>query len=205
MRRAVGERRLPFRVLVRPALLAAAATGDSVILVRGGASYCEREVRRIVEHEVVGHAMPRAQAQCEELGLFALGTAGGSDDEEGRALLAELRAGCLGEHRKAELGCRHLAALAVREGADWVQTVRLLRSCGAGLERALTVAARVHRGGGLAREVVYLNALSRVVRAFDADPSIETWLERGRIAVGAVPLLEALGDPPELIRAPRAA
>jgi len=44
-----------------------------------------------------------------------------------------------------------------------------------------------------------------VVRAFDADPGIESWLERGRIAVSAVPLLRELGDPPELIRAPRAA
>jgi len=205
MRRAVGAHRLPFRVVVRSDLMAAAATGDGLIAVRAARRFRDWEVARIVEHEIVGHALPRARARREALGLFAVGTAGGSDDEEGRALLAELRGGHLCSRRKAELGRRHLAALAVRDGADWVQTVRLVRDRGATLEAALTIAARVHRGGGLAREGVYLLALSRVARAFDADPEAERWLERGRISVDAVPLLRELGEPPDLMRARDAA
>lgn len=205
MRKAVGELRLPFRVLVSRELLAAAATGEDVILVRAGARYRDWEVERIVQHEIVGHALPRARARSEALGLFALGTARGSDDEEGRALLAERRAGCLGARRRAELGRRHLAALSVRQGADWVETARQLRGQGASLDEALVVASRVHRGGGLGRELVYLVALSRVARAIEADPTVERWLERGRVAVDAVPVLRALGEPPEVLGESRAA
>jgi len=205
MRRAVGQRRLPFRVEVRADLLSAAATGDGVIVVRGGARYSVSEVARIVTHEIEGHALPRARARLERAGLFALGSAQGSDDEEGRALLLEERAGLLGPRRRAELGRRHLAALAVREGADFVETVRLILGQGAALEQAVGIGLRVHRGGGLAREIVYLTALSRVRRAFDTDPEAEGFLERGRIAVRAVPLLRELGEPPEVLTAPCAA
>lgn len=201
MRRAVGERRLPFRVVVHADLLSAAATGDGIIVVRGGARYRRFEVERIVRHEIEGHAMPRARAKAESSGLFSVGTAGGSDDEEGRALLLEQRSGCLSPERRAELGRRHLAALAVRDGADFVETVRLVRELGGDVEQAVLIATRVHRGGGLAREIVYLTALARVTRLLAPDPDAERWLERGRIALAEVPTLRQLGEPPELMRA----
>lgn len=201
MRRAVGEHRLPFRVVVHDDLLSAAATGDGIIVVRGGARYRRFDVERIVRHEIEGHALPRTRARSESSALFSVGTAGGSDDEEGRALLLEERSGCLGAERRAELGRRHLAAIAVRRAADFVETVRLLLGLGADVEQAVLIANRVHRGGGLAREIVYLTALARVGRLLVADPEAERWLERGRIAVGAVPVLRELGEPPELMRA----
>ena len=192
MRQAVGERRLPFRVVVRPDLVSLAATGDGVIVIRSGARLLGSESERIVRHEVDGHAMPRARAKRERLGIFAVGTAVGSDDEEGRALLIEQRAGCLGTERRAELGQRHLAALAVKRGANFVETVRLLRRLGTAIDPAIAISMRVHRGGGLAREIVYLTALARVTRHFAADPAAEDLLERGRIAVAAVPLLREI-------------
>lgn len=199
MRRAVGQRRLPFRVLLREDLPSAAATGDGVILVKAGARYRALDVERIVVHEIEGHALPRLRARHERLGLYRIGTAGGSDDEEGRALLLEQRGGYLDAARSAELGRRHLAALALRRGADYVETAQLLLDRGAALEDALRITSRVHRGGGLGRELVYLTALSRVGRAFERDGGLESFLERGRIAVGAARVLRDLGDPPELL------
>ncbi len=199
MRRAVGERRLPFRVLLSDDLPSAAATGDGVILVKAGARCRALDVRRIVLHEIEGHALPRLAARHERLGLFRIGTAGGSDDEEGRALLLEKRAGCMDAERRAELGRRHLAALSLRRGADYVETARLLLDRGTGLDEALRITSRVHRGGGLGRELVYLTALSRVERALSRDGALESWMERGRIAVAAARVLRDLGDPPELL------
>ena len=156
-------------------------------------------------HEIHGHALPRARPRHEPLGLFAVGTAGGSDDEEGRALLLERRAGCLGAHRRAELARRHLAATALRNGADFSETVRLLLATESSIDEALAIAARAHRGGGLGREIVYLTALARVGRILEVDPDVETWMERGRIAAHAVPILRTLGAPPDLFRVPDAA
>jgi hypothetical protein len=204
MQRRVGEERLAFRVLVRD-LMPGAATGDGAILVKRGGWYTARDGRRIVIHEVEGHALPRARAGREALGLFRLGTRGGLDDEEGRALLCEERAGVLDGERKRELGFRHLAALAVRDGADWVESVRMLLDLGAALPLAITIASRVHRGGGLAREIVYLPAFSRIRRGLAENPELERWLERGRVSLWAAAILSELGEPPDSIGTPRAA
>lgn len=205
LRRAVGLERLPFRVVASAELPCAAATGDGILLVRMGILLRPQDVRRIVLHEIEAHALPRTRARGERLGLYRIGTARGSDDEEGRALLLEERAGLLDAHRRAELGRRHLAALSVRQGADWVETVELLLELGTELAPALDLASRAHRGGGLGREVVYLTAFLRVRRAVSRDPGVESWMRRGRIAVDAIPALSELGEPPELLSAKNAA
>ncbi len=194
--RVLGGERLAFRVRAIPELASVAATGDGVILVRTGWRGRPRDVERIAVHEVYGHALPRHRARVAQSGLFRIGTAGGSDDEEGRALLLERRAGLLDDHRRAELGRRHLAAVSVGQGASFVETGELLLSMGTPLDDALRIAARVHRGGGLAREIVYLPALSRVETALAPEPELERWLERGRIGVDAARVLSRLGDPP---------
>jgi hypothetical protein len=199
LRRAVGIHRLPFRVVISAELPCAAATGDGVLLVRAGVWHSPPEVRRITLHEIEAHAMPRMRARGESLGLYRVGTARGSDDEEGRALILEERAGLLDARRKHQLARRHRATIALRHGADWVETVRLLRRLGASLAEAIDLACRAHRGGGLGREIVYLTARARVLRALERDPEIESWMARGRISVDAAPILRSLGKPPEHI------
>jgi hypothetical protein len=205
LRRAVGEQRLAFRVVASAELPCAAATGDGILLVRMGVLHTRREVRRIVLHELEAHALPRFRARAERLGLFRVATARGADDEEGRALLLEERAGFMDARRRAQLGRRHLAALAVRRGAGWVETVELLLEVGAPLAEALDLAARAHRGGGLGREVVYLTSLVRVRRALADDPTLESWMQRGRISIDAAPILRDLGEPPDALEVRSAA
>jgi len=195
--RMLGAERLAFRVDAIAELASVAATGDGVILVRAGWRGRPRDVKRVAVHEVYGHALPRHRARGARFGLYRTGTAGGSDDEEGRALLLERRAGLMDAHRRAELGRRHLAAVSVGQGASFVETGELLLAMGTPLEEALRITARVHRGGGLAREIVYLPALSRVRTALAEEPELERWLERGRIGVEAARRLARLGDPPD--------
>lgn len=190
----VGQLRLPVRVVSSPSLASAAATGDGIIVVREGTTHSERAARRIALHEVHGHAMPRVRARAEVLGLFSAGTRSGSDDEEGRALLVEERHGLMDNQRRRELGLRHLAARAVRAGADWVDIVHFAKAHGARTLDAVRIATRVHRGGGLARELVYLPALGRVRAAFESDATIESWLERGRIGVETVPAMRHVAE-----------
>lgn len=192
MRREIGALRLPVRVEVRMALTSAAASADGVVVVRGGVYHCPMESERIVLHEIAGHILPRARSARAGGGLLRIGTAGASADEEGRALLLERRAGLLGPTRRRALAHRHLAATAVRAGADWVETVRAVLDRGATRTEAIDVSIRAHRGGGLAREAVYLSALSRVSEAFAADPELEVWLENGRTSVDAARQLRAV-------------
>jgi hypothetical protein len=191
MRQELGSRRLPLRVVVNDNLASLAATGDGFVQVIAGRPLLRRDVERTVLHEIEGHVEPRMAATAARLGIFALGTARGSDDQEGRALALERSAGFLDFGRRREIALRHVAARSVEAGADFVATARLLIERGAALETALHIAARVHRGGGLGRETVYLPALLRVEAALEEDRGIDHVLRRGRVAVDAAPALRA--------------
>jgi hypothetical protein len=196
----VGKRRLAIRVVVQAGMASLAATGDGVILVAQNKWLGPRAVERTVLHEIEGHALPRARAARAPIGLFAVGTARGIDDQEGRAIGIEESAGYLDRARKFELGCRHLAARATHDGADFVEVVSLLRKRHASVEDALRIAARVQRGGqnggGLAREVVYLASRCKVVRLTTKHgPKIEEVMRGGRVAADvALALDQALRD-----------
>lgn len=192
LRALVGSMRLPLRVVTTTGLACAAATGDGTIFVQLGVRHTRSRARRIALHEVLGHAAPRVRACKEPFGLFAVGSDRGTEDEEGRALLIEERHSLFDDARRRELAVRHLAARAVRAGADWVDTVRLAMRCGLSARAAVRLSARVFRGGGLAREIIYLPARERVRRALAAEPRIEQWLERGRIGVEAARTLAGL-------------
>jgi hypothetical protein len=197
VRARVGELRLAFRVEVRADLVPMAATGENVVLVAAGRRLTDEAARRIAMHEVMGHAVPRARAARQALGLFALGTAGGTDEQEGFALVLEERAGHLEGARARELAARHETVRAMRQGADFVEaTRRAMADHGLDAASAVSVAERAYRGGdgtraGLGREAVYLPAFARVRAHLDAHPEDEIVLASGQIAVSAVPTLRA--------------
>ena len=182
---------LPVRVQVRPNQAAAAAVGEGFIGVRPGLWHSRQEVTRIVLHEVEGHVRPRVLAQREELGLFRVGSARSADDEEGRALLLERSAGVLEGTRRRDLARRHLAARAVHLGASFRDIVSELFALGQDIASAVEAACRAMRGGGLARESVYLVSLSRVTSAFEREPELQGYFERGRVSVEAARACQA--------------
>lgn len=197
MRRAAGEHRLPFRVVVSRSLAPLAATGERVLFVSAGRRVTAEVGARTVLHEILGHALPTARAALAEPLIFRVGTRFGSDDQEGRAVLIEERADLLRDARRRELGLRHLAARATLGGADFIATVRLLQHLGSGPEEAVRIGVRVHRGGGLAREITYVPAFLRARAAFEETPALEDIVASGRVAIDAArTLLAAAGQSP---------
>jgi hypothetical protein len=199
MSREAGRCRLPMRVVVEPTLASLAATGDGVIFVAAGRWVGPRDVSRTVLHEIAGHALPRARSACAKVRIFVFGTARGTDDQEGRALMIERSAGFLDAPRRRELGLRHLGARATLDGATFVDVVELLRRRRASIGTALRIAARVQRGGsgsgGLGREVVYIPSLLRVERHLSVShrifktATVEELMSAGRIAADLAPSL----------------
>ncbi len=181
----IGRRKLPFRLSFDRELASLAAVGTGVIGVRSGVNLTLHEAQRVVVHEISGHAEPRTRAQQNGNPLFLVGTAGGFEDEEGRALLLEERAGFLDAQRKRQIAARDLAVVALRAGADWVEVVRKLADLGLELPSAIEVACRVFRGGGWGREQIYLPGYLRVKAGLAAEPDLENWMSQGRISLAA--------------------
>jgi hypothetical protein len=193
VRTMIGEQRVGFAVRVVDNLQALAATGERTVYVARGRLLTERVARRVATHEVMGHVLPRVRAQSLHP-LFALGTARGTDDQEGLALMYEERAGLLDGARRVELELRHRAAAAMRSGADFVEVARMVLDAGAPLECALRMTARVFRGSdgtfpGLGRESVYLPALARVKAHLAKRPGDERLLASGQVAVEALSMV----------------
>ena len=195
MRAGIGRARLPFTVVVQPALAPLAATGDRVILVATGRLVSARDVERTVLHEVEGHARPRARALDASLALFRTGTARGVDDQEGRALLLEERAGWLEGRRRRSLAARHRAFEWMVAGATFADVATgLTREHGMDPLQAVLAAERTFRGSdgngpGLGRERIYLESLVRVRAHLGARPGDEAVLASGQIAIDAAEAL----------------
>ncbi len=116
LRAEIGRHRLPFRVVVVEGLAPLAATGDGAVWVTAGRAISRVDVERTVLHEIEGHVLPRFRASTLPLGIFATGTASGTDEQEGLALLLEERHGFLRGARRRELALRHRAVEAMDEG-----------------------------------------------------------------------------------------
>ena len=192
MREAVGRLRLPFAIVAMPALAPLAATGDRVILVATGRTVSLEDVERTVLHEVEGHARPRARSMAATCALFHAATAGGVDDQEGRALLIEERAGLLGPRRRLQLAARHRAVEAMLAGACFADVARaLVHVHGIDATDAVVATERAFRGGdgelpGLGRERIYIESLLRVRAHLDARPDDESVMACGQVALSAI-------------------
>ncbi|HEX2873971.1 MAG TPA: tyrosine/phenylalanine carboxypeptidase domain-containing protein [Polyangiaceae bacterium] len=186
--RLLEAERLAVRLEIVVGLVSLAAVANGVVRVRAGARLSERAARRIALHEVEGHVRPRVNAQLLG-GVFSAGSARASQDEEGRAILLEERAGLLDAERRRELARRYFAVESLRDGAEFWDTVSLLGQRGAPLTAAVELASRVHRGGGLGRESIYLVGYQRVAAALGQRPELEQVLRSGRVTLDAAEVL----------------
>jgi hypothetical protein len=202
---ALGQALAPFQVRVTT-LGTLAATGEHTVYVARGRSTTPSAARRIALHEVLGHVLPRVRATRLDP-IFALGTARGTDEQEGLAVFYEERAGMLDDARRVDLARRHLAARAMRDGADFVEITRAIVAMRASPRDAITIASRVFRGSngrfpGLGRESVYITSFSRVRAHLAKHPSDEAILASGQIAIAALPQLPA-GRHADVVPPPR--
>lgn len=189
MKKEVGKRALPFRVQVYAPLSSLAATGDGIIYVTASRPISKAAAVRTVLHEIEGHALPRIAASKLDLAIFRIGTARGTDDQEGLALCIEERAGFLVGERKRDLAARALAVSAMRNGADFSEIVTLLKTTHErSSEKSVSIAERIFRGSdgtraGLGRESIYLEAFVRVKDHLAKFPEAERVLASGQVSI----------------------
>jgi hypothetical protein len=200
LRSRLAELNIDAPVILHADLPSVAATSAEALHVRQGAELTALQARRIAEHEIRAHLLPRRLARRAR-GLLRCGCPRAGAEEEGRAVLVEARVGGLDVTRKRELALRHFACAWSRRGASFVEVVRRLMEFGSAVRMAVTTGLRCFRGApercespGLGREIVYLPAYRMLASAFEREPALEQWFERGRCSLAYARLLECRPD-----------
>lgn len=147
--------------------------------------YCppSHRVQALVAHEVGTHVVTWCNGNAQPLKVFRTGLAGYEDTQEGLAVLGEHLVGGLEASRLRVLAGRVVAANALFEGGGFVDVFRVLtRSHGFAPKEAWGITARLFRGGGLTKDIVYLRGLVELLRFLHGGEEI-TDLFVGKIAL----------------------
>jgi uncharacterized protein (TIGR02421 family) len=179
------------RVDVRDDVSSLMVSGGNLLVGRGMA-IPEDRVEALLQHEVGTHVVTYWNGRAQPLKLLASGLARHDELQEGLAVFAEYLVGGLTAGRLRTLAARVLASRAVADGAEFIDTHRLLRDeIGLSERNAFMVAMRVHRGGGLVKDAVYLRGLQGVVDYVREGGRLDTLLI-GKIAPVHTAVIEEL-------------
>jgi uncharacterized protein (TIGR02421 family) len=162
------------------------------LLVGRKTRFPEERVEALLQHEIGTHLVTHHNGNCQPFRQLAVGLAGYDGLQEGLAVLAEFLAGGLTRPRARLLAARVMAVKSLLEGAQFVDTFRLLTRQYAFVQKtAYTIAMRVHRGGGLTKDANYLRGVVEILAYLESGGAIEPLLA-GKIAADHIPLVEEL-------------
>ena len=150
-------------------LSAKAVAGRTRIRVRASASFTERDIEQLLQHEALIHTATalngRAQPHFKILGRAHAGT---TEVQEGLAVFAEIISGAMDPQRFRRLSDRVIAIQMSIDGADFKEVFEFYNERLDDPDQAFENARRIFRGGVLTggapftKDMVYLNGLLRV-------------------------------------------
>ena len=152
----------------------------------------EDRVAPLLHHEIGTHILTYYNGLSQPLSQFHAGMPFYEETQEGLAVLSEYLCGGIDVARFRMLAARVVAVDAVVAGADFVETFRALNREHCFTKRdAFTIAMRVHRGGGLTKDVVYLRGLTAILdHLADGKPFEDLLL--GKITLDYMDVVEEL-------------
>ncbi len=189
------------RIEIRDDVSSLMVSAGNLLVGRGMAIPADR-VEALLQHEIGTHVVTYWNGRAQPLRLLASGLARHDELQEGLGVFAEYLVGGLTVGRLRTLAARVLAARAVSDGAAFIDTYRLLTAeIGMSERNSFMIAMRVHRGGGLVKDAVYLRGLQGVVDYVREGGRLDTLLV-GKIApvhtavIEELQRREVLGAPP---------
>jgi uncharacterized protein (TIGR02421 family) len=156
-------------VQVVPHLSAKALAGPKYIRLRADASFSDRDLYQLVQHEALVHVGTSLNGAAQDaFPILAAGHAGTTRTQEGLAVFAELISGAMDPSRLRRLADRTLAIQMAMDGADFLQIYRFFGERTHNPAEAFENARRVFRGGVVSggapftKDSVYLEGLVKV-------------------------------------------
>jgi uncharacterized protein (TIGR02421 family) len=145
-----------------------------------------------LQHEVGTHVVTHANGAAQPLQLLQVGLPGYEESQEGLATFAEYVVGGLTKPRLATIAGRVIAARALVDGASFVETYRVLTTTwGFTAPAAFAITTRIHRGGGLTKDSIYLRGLRGLLGYLGTGGTIEPLLA-GKLPLTDVGIVEEL-------------
>ncbi|MHC4403549.1 MAG: flavohemoglobin expression-modulating QEGLA motif protein [Planctomycetota bacterium] len=173
---------------IYPGLLV--SQGD--LFVGKGVKIPEARLGALLQHEVGTHLVTYYNGRAQPFHQLYCGLAGYDSLQEGLAVLSEYLVDGLDFRRVRTLAARVIAVQSLMEGASFTDTYRRLTEQFAFPQRqAYTVTMRVHRGGGLTKDLVYLRGLVTILDYLQQGGDIEP-LVTGKLAADHIPIIQEL-------------
>ncbi|PTE08675.1 flavohemoglobin expression-modulating QEGLA motif protein [Mesorhizobium helmanticense] len=189
-------------VEIRGDLPAGLLVSRNRLLVSRDTNLPPERLTALLSHEIGVHLLTYFNGDAQGLAIFRNGLAGYEGMQEGLAVLAEYLVGGMTAARLRLIAARVVACQAMLNGATFEETFGILhRDFGLDERSAFNVVLRVYRGGGLAKDAIYLRGIVQVLDHLRHGGSLTPfWI--GKISAahfGAIQELNARG----LLRAPR--
>lgn len=172
---------------------------DGVLVSKGQVYISERftveakRVQALLHHEVGTHVLTYCNGRRQPLQQLYVGLAGYDHLQEGLAVLAEHLCGGLGAQRMKLLAARVVAVHAMVQGASFIECFRLLtQDLHYSPRAAFTIATRVYRGGGLAKDAAYLRGLDFLLEHLRKSPAHLDLFYTGKFGTRHIRLIEDL-------------
>ncbi|BBD41233.1 hypothetical protein Amn_pb02240 (plasmid) [Aminobacter sp. Y103A] len=189
-------------VEIRSDLPAGLLVSRNRLLISRDTKLAPERLLALLSHEIGVHLLTYFNGDMQGLTILRSGLAGYEGMQEGLAVLAEYLVGGMTEARLRLIAARVLACQAMLDGATFEDTFRVVH-IDFGLDRrsAFNVVLRVFRGGGFAKDAIYLRGVVQVLDHLKNGGSLTPfWI--GKISAhhfGIIQELSARG----LLRAPK--
>jgi uncharacterized protein (TIGR02421 family) len=165
--------------------------GRKTLLIRHGIKVTKTELNALIHHELGVHMVTTTNAQQQPLKIFSLGLPGNTLAQEGLAILSEYISGSMTLDRIKILALRVVAVETMIRYGDFSKTFKALKNdYGLNPERAFMLTARVHRGGGLTKDHLYLRGLREALQLYRATDITNLFI--GKTGFASLPLVNEL-------------
>jgi uncharacterized protein (TIGR02421 family) len=150
-------------------------------------------VDALLSHEVGVHLLTYFNGSAQGLRVFRTGLSGYEGMQEGLAVFAEFLAGGFTPERLRLLAGRVVGCDLMLAGASFAESFRVMtRERDFDAETAFGLLLRVFRGGGLAKDAIYLRGLLSLLSHLKAGGALDPfWM--GKISAGHFSVMEELG------------
>ncbi|QDV26545.1 hypothetical protein Q31a_49190 [Aureliella helgolandensis] len=162
------------------------------LLIDRSLSLPRRRVEPLLHHEIGTHLLTYFNGRCQPFRQLYAGLAGYEELQEGLAVLSEFLVGGLTRHRLRTLAARVLAVHWMASGRSFAWLfAQLNQTHGFSQRQAFSTALRVFRGGGYAKDLIYLRGLRDLLTYLASGHDVEP-LYVGKIGLRHVPFIQEL-------------